>query len=399
MCLTTIRYNNILPFSKYRIMTNTDKALLALVSAGIGHGTLQQIPKNVDWVRLFELSEKHGMSAICVDGFQYIIDRTSSLNSAKEPPISLKLKWIGRTFQIEQQYKTYLEANKALAKWYGEHNYPMMLLKGYGLSLNYPKPNHRPCGDIDIYLFGKWKEADSLISKKLGITVDNSHHHHSCFLFPYRETLESVGGAQRCVYFSVENHYDFINIHSHWSNKRIEKRFKDLARITEEEVLPNVFLPEPNLNALFVARHCAIHFASGELIIKQILDWALLIKASYEKIDWEVFWADCEIMGMKNFVLAIIDIAVNFFGFDLKIFNVPSSLQFNSMISKRILDDMLRPDFDSERPRGLLYLNWMVHRWWKHRWKHKLVYTDSLWSTFLMQLCSHLQKPASFGGK
>lgn len=36
----------------------------------------------------------------------------------------------------------------------------MMVLKGYGLSLNYLKPSHRPCGDIDIWLFGKQKEAD-----------------------------------------------------------------------------------------------------------------------------------------------------------------------------------------------------------------------------------------------
>ena len=136
-----------------------------------------------------------------------------------------------------------------------------------------------------------------------------------------------------------------------------------------------------------------------ELIIKQILDFALLIKASYERIDWGVFWADCENMGMTNFVLAIIDIAVNIFGFDLIIFNVPSSLQFNSMTSKRVLDDMLCPVYDGERPRGLLYLNWMLHRWWKHRWKHKLVYTDSLWSTFFMQVYSHLQKPTSFMGK
>lgn len=53
MYLITIRYKNILPFSKYHIMTNTDKALLSLVSAGIGHGTIQQIPKGVDWIRLF----------------------------------------------------------------------------------------------------------------------------------------------------------------------------------------------------------------------------------------------------------------------------------------------------------------------------------------------------------
>lgn len=377
-------------------MTNTDKALLSLVSAGIEHDTELQIPKDVDWERLFELSEKHGVSAICVDGLQYVVSRIEYANSTRVPPLSLKLKWIGRTFQIEQQYKTYKEANKALGKWYGEHNIPIMLLKGYGLSLNYPKPNHRPCGDIDIYLFGKWKEADTLISKKMGVKIDNSHHHHSCYLFPYREKIKKENNTQRYIYYSVENHYDFINVHSHWSNKRIEKRFKDLAARTGEEILPNIYLPEPNLNALFVARHCAIHFASGEMIIKQILDFALLIKASYKKIDWNTFWADCNTMGMKNFVLAVIYIAVNYLGFDLKIFNIPSSWQFNTMISKRVLADILHPDYDGERPRGLLYIKWMIHRWWKHRWKHKLVYTDSLWSTFFMQVYSHLKKPASF---
>lgn len=68
----------------------------------------------------------------------------------------------------------------------------MMLLKGYGLSICWPVPEHRPVGDIDIYLgladsgcaFGHkniWKEADKVVSEKLGIKVDNTHHHHSIY--------------------------------------------------------------------------------------------------------------------------------------------------------------------------------------------------------------------------
>lgn len=59
----------------------------------------------------------------------------------------------------------------------------MMVLKGYGLSKNYPVPNHRPCGDMDIYLFGDQEKADKLIAEELGIKIDNSHHHHTVFQF------------------------------------------------------------------------------------------------------------------------------------------------------------------------------------------------------------------------
>ena len=87
----------------------------------------------------------------------------------------------------------------------------MMVLKGYACSIDWPKPEHRPCGDIDIWLFGKQKEADALLVKDKGVIVDTSHHHHTVF---------DWGG------FMVENHFDFINVHHHKSNAAFESLFK-----------------------------------------------------------------------------------------------------------------------------------------------------------------------------
>ena len=87
----------------------------------------------------------------------------------------------------------------------------MMVLKGYGLSLNYPIPSHRPCGDVDIWNFGEYRRADKVLHDKLGITVDNSHHHHTTFTFQDQ---------------FFENHYDFINVHSHPSSKVVEAKLK-----------------------------------------------------------------------------------------------------------------------------------------------------------------------------
>lgn len=92
----------------------------------------------------------------------------------------------------------------------------MIVLKGYGLAQNYPIPCHRPCGDVDIYLFGEQEKADKLLQEKFGITIDKTHHHHTVFRFK-NET--------------EENHYDFLNVHVRPSNKRVEKKLKKMANL------------------------------------------------------------------------------------------------------------------------------------------------------------------------
>lgn len=50
-----------------------------------------------------------------------------------------------------------------MAAVFAENGIRLLLLKGLGLSRNYPVPAHRECGDIDIYLFGASDEGDRLL--------------------------------------------------------------------------------------------------------------------------------------------------------------------------------------------------------------------------------------------
>ena len=76
----------------------------------------------------------------------------------------VKLRWVGKVMQgYEQRYVLYKKAVEDLGAWYHAHGYRMMLLKGLACGLDWPKPEHRPYGDIDIYLFGRYKEADALL--------------------------------------------------------------------------------------------------------------------------------------------------------------------------------------------------------------------------------------------
>lgn len=115
---------------------------------------------------------------------------------------------------METLYEDYQKVISELARFYDRQVVKMRLLKGYGLSLYYPVPNHRPVGYIDIYNFSLWKFADQMVNERLGIEVDDSHEHHTVFAY------QSV---------TVEKHFDFINTKVQKTNLLFEKRLKELA--------------------------------------------------------------------------------------------------------------------------------------------------------------------------
>ena len=184
--------------------------LFELVRLGIGHSKMCSIPKVMDWQEVFRLTKEQGVTAIVLDG----INRCYKNEIEVDIDFQTKMEWIGLVAQMEQQYKLHEKHLRELAAFYKKHSIKMMVLKGYGLSKNYNEPSYRPCGDMDIYLFGEQEKADHLIHDELDIVVDKSHHHHTVFQFQGE---------------TIENHYDFLNIHVRPTNKRIETKLKSLV--------------------------------------------------------------------------------------------------------------------------------------------------------------------------
>lgn len=246
---------------------NNQDTFLQLVRLGIGHFA-DHITGEINWNDIQALAERQGLSAIVVDGVEKLPDNM-------RPPKPVLLQWIGETIQgFEFRFEQYKKAIGSLAGFYNQHGYKMMVLKGYGCGLNWPKPEHRPCGDIDIWQFGQQKEADTAITREKRIEVDNSHHHHS--VFNWGE-------------FTVENHYDFVNVYHHKSNADLEKIFKELGKDDTHCVKVNgadVYLPSPKLHTLFLLKHMMNDFTSFSVNLRQVLDWAFHIKEYGTEIDW-----------------------------------------------------------------------------------------------------------------
>ena len=402
-------------------MDSTFEALIILTRAGIWR-SVSNIPKDVNWESLQTLATKHGLAAVVLDGIEQLKNQGIAL-----PDKAMMIQWIGAVLQnYEQRFKLYRRAIAELARFYNGHDIKMMVLKGYACSLDWPKPEHRPCGDIDIWQFGQQKEADELLnhtdftestdnslvtktsknSKCSEIVIDNSHHHHTVF--------DWKG-------FMVENHYDFINVHHHRSNADYEKILKQLGdeRYTNDNdnLNPNpnlndglninankgmrhecvdvdgakVYLPSPNLHALFLLKHMMLHFASEEINLRQILDWAFFVKAHGEDVDWAMVKEVMEKFGMSQMFCIINRICVDNLGFD---FNL--DLDCDMMLKERVLNEVLSPEFTDEAPSSFLpRLAFKYKRWRANEWKHRLCYNESMWSAFWSGVWNHMLKPKS----
>lgn len=358
-------------------MSLNDKVFLQLVRLGIGNADSVDTNGISEWSAVKVLAEKHGLSAIVLDALNAIDD--SLIDTL---PIKIKLEWIGEVLQAyEARYHIYENTIGDMAAFYNSHGYKMMVLKGYACSMDWPNPSHRPCGDIDIWQFGDWHNADKAVKKEKGIRIDTSHHHHTIFYWSG---------------FMVENHYDFINVHHHKSNAVFETILKEEGKDDTHFIEVNrekVYLPSPNLHALFLLKHACMEFAASGLNLRQLLDWAFFVKAHGAKVNWEWQLKILDEFGMKSMFNIFNAICVEDLGFQSDIF---PHLQYDAKLKDKVLSEILSPATPNEPPKRVLArIPWKYRRWKSNEWKHKLCYKESMWSAFWSGLWNHLFKPSS----
>lgn len=356
--------------------TKIQKPFLQLVRLGIGHSVSSPLTK-VDLAAMKELAAKQGLSAVVLDGLNDVRSKRSEVRCSSLQEKILLAEWIGEVHQFyEQRYELYLQAISDLAKFYNSHGFKMMILKGYGLSLDYPIPKHRPTGDIDIYLFGEKERADKLVREHLGIRVDEEYHKHSHF------TFHGV---------TVENHGKFIDDITHKSNVKFENLLEELLReeqhCLKESPIDNCLLPSPTWNALFLLRHAGEHFASCEITLRHIIDLGTFFKAHHDEINWERVLNVYEDEGMKSFYDSIATICVRELGFEPQYF---CGYNHNEKLADKVIEDIFATK--ESLPKSMFGIDtfWKrvrygidkSQRWWQNRWKYKLVYKENLWDSF-----------------
>ena len=355
---------------------------LQLIRLGIGQAEPNdiQLPATVDWKELTAMALRHSLSAVLMDAY-LALSKAGLLEGGRAMDEDSFLYWTGVTmYAFERRYRAHRDAMAHLAAFYNTHGFKMMVLKGYGCNQTWPVPEHRPCGDIDIWNFGLYREADAALSEAFGIEVSNGHHHHTVFRF------EDI---------LVENHYDFVNVHLSRSGAEIERVFKELAmddRFSTDVNGARVYLPSPDLGGLFQLRHALTHFAAVGINVRHVLDWGFYVKRYTGEMNWDWQREMMERFQMTEFYSCLCAVCVEELGFDPAIFPGCTSCPEQK---DRMLEDILHPGYGQPVPAKLLpRLAFKFRRWRENAWKRKMCYRENQLAAFLSSLWSHLLKPA-----
>ena len=367
-------------------ISSTTDVLFKLLRIATGVDSDYSLPSIVNWGEVINLSCTHGVGAIAVDGLQRIYDslafggngpglsaddnKLSALDDLDSPQIEEdKYGWFHCTFQSEADYEQHVAAIGQLASLYSEKNLRMLLLKGYGLSLNYPIPAHRSSGDIDVYMFGDGSDADKWLHLAKGIEPKQNEDKHSSFKF---------NGV------SVENHACLVNDTVFPALRELNEALeKESALSSAVEVNgATVYIPSVTFNALFLPYHCAGHFAHGEASLRQLCDWACFVQKYGGEIDWNRVRSVVEHVGYFSFFCCLNSIVKNYLG-------VPSSClpdwPCDVDLAEKVVNDIVSP----RRERKSLFGK--VIRFFSSRWKYRMVYRDNMFLTAVRLAKSYLR--------
>lgn len=158
-----------------------------------------------------------------------------------------------------------------------------VLLKGQGLARNYPQPELRQCGDIDLY-----------------VGLENGERVHD-LLSPIAEKIDGK------EYLTVGKHYHVtmpggveVEVHRYTDNhltKKLEETYQAASAMGTTEGLvvydfagTPVNTPSDNFNSFYIFNHIFHHFLDSGIGLRQFCDWMMFLHIRKERLDFKYLY-------------------------------------------------------------------------------------------------------------
>lgn len=338
----------------------TIDALFALIRSGlqIEKAVLEE---GINWENLYYLASKQGVIPFVSEGISQVFDNgLPAVNLSSR----MRLQFVGVLVRVEQQYQSLWHSAKNLASFYHEHGVRTICLKGFVTSSFYPKPNQRSFCDFDCFL-SDFCKGNELV-KQLGIEVAGSYKHAT---FNY-ETIH------------VENHQFCTHFRGRKKAYQFEMLIQKLMQNENEGFIEDSYIekPTPLFNALFLTYHARSHFFDERVSLKQVVDWAMLMKYyGKDGVDWREFEQICHEYGLLTFAQTMSRVAEKVCHVE-----IPFDCPPNDFLDKKLYNDIV-----SDAQTHVEYGTGMKARWqilrnkfaarWKYRYFSDQTFVSALW--------------------
>lgn len=240
--------------------------LLALIRAGlkIEKPDLKLFETGTDWEALYQAAKEQTVLGIAFDGL-------SDLPQENKPPRNLYLKWCNQMLRIEEQNKKLDHEIGELYALLRSKGIEPILMKGQGVARNYPNPQHRTCGDIDLYIGPEnYGTVNALLQMEATRECEEN----------YKHTHVEWHGVE------VEIHQIMISLSTPWYNRHLQKDIADWKQGGNQDKNTHiagteVSTPPAAFNSAFLLMHALHHFLNEGIGLRQVCDWACELRKNH----------------------------------------------------------------------------------------------------------------------
>lgn len=211
-----------------------------------------------DWREIADFFTKQSLDGLLPDAI-------ASLPVSQQPPMAVKMPMIARQLQVERMNKRMNAELLAFTSELHRRAIPYILMKGQGVATQYPNPDHRACGDIDLYVPREYLNNVHCGLMAFGAIRDHENVHHVCY-----HVRGIVWELHHSIcYFQKEKREQMF---MHYVQRAMKKTpYYVTIDDGQVRVLP------PTINVILLLSHIVDHFYCEGIGLRQLCDYALLL--------------------------------------------------------------------------------------------------------------------------
>lgn len=335
-----------------------------------------------DWVNMYNLAHNNAVVPLALDG----LNKTPEIKVPEDVRSNMEINTEFTKKYHSVQEKVLSEFSEMTAK----NGVDTVQMKGIGFSMNYPDPQKRFGGDIDVFNYkhgtnpADSKNNMSLFVDKIAMKAGMEYEDHG---YKHSQIMHRS--------MPIENHRNFLNVEVAPLHKKMNTYlFKVLN--PQQQVLPHgtkILVPSKEFNNVFISFHAMQHFVGSGLNFHHLADWAVQVKNHGMKVPQEAKGTKFE-----EFMYAFTNLANKHLGTNVK---VPE----NKKLENAIFQKMLNPEGfgnTAKAPETKNPLKILAYKYKRIAANHKLRKEfwgpdiEPLSKVLAKSLWAHIKKPSSF---
>lgn len=213
---------------------------------------------STDWMALFQIAKSQSTLALVYDGIL-------TLPRELRPERRLFLQWSNIVAQIEEENDHLNDRLHEVFRIFQDAGLSPVLLKGQGVAQCYRQPEHRQCGDIDVFI-GKrdYEKANALLRKE----ATGEHN----------ENMKHTGFQWRGI--EVEVHRQMTHLSVPWCNAFFQRNLTAWYPQGSRSLLikgQTIAVNPLEFDVTYVFIHSVLHCLNEGIGLRQICDWANML--------------------------------------------------------------------------------------------------------------------------